>query len=462
MGLNQVYKMSDYFDCQFYNDQICSKDGSIVKLCNFSELNDVHISLKGVKRDLTEAELIKNRCKWLNVEIDETKGLCPFHRSMFGMKFNYYTDECHHPQHDGNRKPKERLSWNSYLKVTKQYQDFPILGGLCQECSKKVNQQDNENDNVAIAAPDTGKDQSIASLTAFPSITSIISSVNTTTSQGSIFELPKSLNVLDEIKENKMTTLREICLLLGIDPPKYQIKKDLADEKKHLWHFHKKYQEFTDAMIDLFCKATAPAQENEMKKYLQSRKKEEQEKEDDAELNLYLKNFEECSTNAAQQAVLTMIPKKFKKEKISNVFGINYNRIRNARQSYKLYGPITEPAKTPITRQRLSEERIKHFLGFLMESSFLQEEAYGTTTIKYDSGEKRVVSNSLLMCVKQSVINEYKAYCESISYECYSTSTLRKILDSIKSKQRRRLAGVDSFLVHGYEAFEVNFLLFSG
>lgn len=85
------------------------------------------------------------------------------------------------------------------------------------------------------------------------------------------------------------------------------------------------------------------------------------------------------------------------------------------------------------------------------------EEAFGLTTIKYDCGVKRTVPTSILLGLKQHVINEYLLYCAEICFNHLSAPTLRKILESIKPKSRKRVYAADVFLVNGYDAYEVKF-----
>lgn len=420
-------------------------------------MNQEKIDLVGVKKTVTEAELIMNRFKFMNIVVDPDKPICPHHRYTFGIHW-HHGNVCQYPEHTGSRKPRNRISWKSYSKIITKYQDFPILGGLCEGCVKLVNAE--EDQDLVPLAPvqdpvqiETTQSSTVAPIR-FPSDQSgaTLTTQGSSTSQtsGSAFEVPKSYDVPDHVRKEKKVILDKMCSLLNINPPLYQLIKNIEDDKQNLSRFKRTFESLQTALVNLFCEAIAPGQESELKEYLSKKNYDDLDEKDKAELQLYLQHYEACTTSAAQLAVLTMIPKKFKKETISNLFGVSYYHIKLARRRHTQYGPITEPPKVPITRQRLDLEKIQHFLSFLTESSLLQEEAYGTTTIKYDSGEKRVVSNSLLMCLKEEVIKEYKA-----RYNTYSSSTLRKILDSIKPKTRRRLAGVDSFLVHGYEAFEV-------
>lgn len=463
--------MEIYKQCQFYDDKKCGLYQSFSKeLSLLCELNEP-VKLKGVKKIYTESELITNRCTFLNMIVDPNKLICPKHRYSFGIYW-FHGNSCQYPEHSGTRKPRDPISWKSFSKIIEKYPDFPILGGLCQECLKSINFNESEVLPDIFVQPGSSESElavlnattsSQSDVTLIPSVASLLSSTTSlgSTTSGSLFEVPKRLLIDEDVKRSKWDNLKQLCSLVGIEPPRYQLIKSIEEEDKNMWLFKKIFNQLHTAVTDLYCDATAPGQETDMKEFLMKKTNQDLDEKEMNELQLYLKHYEACTTSAAQQAILSLIPAKFSKETISNLFGINYYRITVARRRNKMYGPLTEPQKQQVTRQRLDMESIKHFLGFLTESSLLQEEAYGTTVIKYDSGDKRTISNSLLMCVRESAIKEYRAHCESINRACFGSTTLRKILNSIKPKTRRRLAGLDTFLVHGYEAFEViNFLLY--
>lgn len=82
--------------------------------------------------------------------------------------------------------------------------------------------------------------------------------------------------------------------------------------------------------------------------------------------------------------------------------------------------------------------------------------AYGTVTLKLDSGNKLTVSNTILNGIHENAVKEYIIYCSEINYDPLGRSTLRNILDKMKPHTRKKLAGIDSFVVEGIEAFEVS------
>ena len=87
-------------------------------------------------------------------------------------------------------------------------------------------------------------------------------------------------------------------------------------------------------------------------------------------------------------------------------------------------------------RQKLNLQQAKHFLEFLFGSNLIQDVSYGTTVIKFDSGEKQVLPDAVLTAMRSHVVQDYKKHCkENLSLsedEFVSDSTLWKILRNIK------------------------------
>ena len=66
----------------------------------------------------------------------------------------------------------------------------------------------------------------------------------------------------------------------------------------------------------------------------------------------------------------------------------------------------------------------------------MQDVAYGTMVIKFDSGEKQVRPHAVLTAMRSHLVQDYKQHCkENLSLskgEFLSDSTLWKILRNIK------------------------------
>ena len=119
-----------------------------------------------------------------------------------------------------------------------------------------------------------------------------------------------------------------------------------------------------------------------------------------------------------------------------------------------LYGPASSAPHTTHSRQKIDHKKAEHFLDYLFESDALQDVAYRTTTLKYDSGVKQSVSHAVLTALKSHVIQDYFAYCSDVGCEPLSRTTLWNILSAIKPSQRRALGGLDNTTANGLQGID--------
>ena len=84
----------------------------------------------------------------------------------------------------------------------------------------------------------------------------------------------------------------------------------------------------------------------------------------------------------------------------------------------------------------------------------LQDVAFSTTTLKYDTGEKQAMPRAILTAMKSHVIEKYKRFCSDLQIASpLSDSALWKILRAIKPSQRHAMAGLDNLTADGLKGF---------
>ena len=136
------------------------------------------------------------------------------------------------------------------------------------------------------------------------------------------------------------------------------------------------------------------------------------------------------------------------------VFRCTKYQIDKSRQMADLYGPASTAPHTTHSRQKIDQIKADHFLNYLFESGVLQDVAYGTTTLKYDSGDKQSVSHAVLTALKSHVIQDYFAYCSDVGCEPLSHTTLWNKLSTINPSQRRALGGLDNTTANGLQGID--------
>ena len=88
-------------------------------------------------------------------------------------------------------------------------------------------------------------------------------------------------------------------------------------------------------------------------------------------------------------------------------------------------------------------DKAEHFLDFLFPSGILQDNAYGTTKVKFQSGEGQHIAHAVITLKFSHTIAFYKQYCDSTKYSPLSDSSLWHILHGINPSQWKCLAGLD-------------------
>ena len=84
----------------------------------------------------------------------------------------------------------------------------------------------------------------------------------------------------------------------------------------------------------------------------------------------------------------------------------------------------------------------------------LQDVAYGTTILKFHSGEEQRVAHAVLTSKYSHAIFFYKDACEKAGDEPLSDFSLYNILKNIKPSQRRSLAGLDDTAAAAMNGFD--------
>ena len=87
----------------------------------------------------------------------------------------------------------------------------------------------------------------------------------------------------------------------------------------------------------------------------------------------------------------------------------------------------------------------------------IQDVAYGTTIIKYDSSDGQILPHAVVTAMRSHVIQEYKHYCQEQLLlqkgQYLPDFSLWRILINIKPSQKRAMAGLDNITANGLTGF---------
>ena len=80
--------------------------------------------------------------------------------------------------------------------------------------------------------------------------------------------------------------------------------------------------------------------------------------------------------------------------------------------------------------------------------------AYGTRTLKLDSGDHLVVPNVIRIVGRSTMIEQYLEHCCEDDFDPLGKPTLYRILQVREASRRRSLQGLDNTAIGGAEGFE--------
>ena len=81
---------------------------------------------------------------------------------------------------------------------------------------------------------------------------------------------------------------------------------------------------------------------------------------------------------------------------------------------------------------------------------FYQDVAYGTRTLKMDSGAKLRMPNVIRTVTRSTMVNQYLNFCKEENVEPVSRATLFRILQ-VREASQQKLCGVDNTAADGQQ-----------
>ncbi|KAL9969600.1 hypothetical protein ACROYT_G021833 [Oculina patagonica] len=86
--------------------------------------------------------------------------------------------------------------------------------------------------------------------------------------------------------------------------------------------------------------------------------------------------------------------------------------------------------------------------------NLLQDVAFGTKTLKLDSGERIVIPAVIRTLIPSRIIHQYTSYCKEQEFEPASERSLFRMLEICSASMQKSLHGLDNITAEGTEAFD--------
>ena len=177
-----------------------------------------------------------------------------------------------------------------------------------------------------------------------------------------------------------------------------------------------------------------------------------------SDLKALLTAYKNAPTRNIKTQILSIYadryPAKYLKKIHAPFEKLSDRQIKNARAHAKQVGAGLIVEKPLTHRVRIDLVKLDHFLSFVDQPYFYQDVAFGTRTLKLDSGEQILMPDVIRTVGRSTMIEQYLKHCNEEDFKPLGKSTLFRILQVREASQRKSLQGLDNIAASGAEGFE--------
>ena len=168
-----------------------------------------------------------------------------------------------------------------------------------------------------------------------------------------------------------------------------------------------------------------------------------------------VKAHDDAQTWQTKQQILSIFANDFSRSELQEIIpGLSKWRIDQALLHATSSGRGQPVLEKPIFRTRIGSVNVDHFLDFISRPELLQDVAFGTKTLKLDSGERITIPAVVRTMIPTRIIKQYISYCEEQQFEPAGERSLFRILDTCSASMQKSLQGLDNISSEGAEAID--------
>ena len=261
---------------------------------------------------------------------------------------------------------------------------------------------------------------------------------------------PKS-RVLD-VFNSSMSNRAEIAGKQNIDPLKSQLEhwEDCSEMEKQT------YARTAKEACQLVCHVIAPRDGEKLFQVVQQQQNGGIAR--DTGLEALIAAYKKAPSKALKTQILSIHANRFTATELKAIHrpfeNLSDRQIKKARAHSSSKGSGSPLTKIPQHRIRLDKGKLDHFMEFTSRPYFYQDVAFGSRTLKLESGEEMVMPNIVRTVARCTIINQYLDFCKEENFTPLSRATMWRILEVQEASQRKSLKGLDNTAADGAEGFE--------
>ena len=178
----------------------------------------------------------------------------------------------------------------------------------------------------------------------------------------------------------------------------------------------------------------------------------------DAGIQALVVAYQKAPSKSLKTQILSIYANRFTTIELKDIHkpfeNLSGRQIKKARAQAKTGGPGVRVEKVPQHIIRLKQQQLDHCLEFTMRPYYYQDVAYGTRTIKLQSGEELTMPNVVRTVAKCTIVNQYLDHCLQTGFQPISRSTMWRVLEVQEASQRKSLRGLNNTAADGADGFK--------
>ena len=168
-----------------------------------------------------------------------------------------------------------------------------------------------------------------------------------------------------------------------------------------------------------------------------------------------VKAYQQAKHWRTKRQILFLFADDFSRAELQNMIpGLSKWRIDQARQHATKTGKGQPVPEIPRYRARIDYEKVDHFVEYISRPECIQDVAFGTKTLKLDSGERIVIPAVVRTVIPSRIISQYLAYCEEQEFEPATERSLYRMIEVCSASMQKSLQGLDNTTSEGADAFD--------
>ena len=172
-------------------------------------------------------------------------------------------------------------------------------------------------------------------------------------------------------------------------------------------------------------------------------------------VNVLVKAYEQAGHWQTKRQILSLFADDFSRAELHEMIsGIFKWRIDQARQHATEAGKGQPIPQIPSFCTRIEHEKVDNFIEYISRPEFVQDVAFGTKTLKLDSGEKIIIPAVIRTVIRSRIIRQYLDYCKEQEFQPASQSSLYRMIEVCSASMQKSLQGLDNTTAEGANAFD--------